>query len=416
MRVLWFANTPCNAVEHMKESTIGGGWLQTLDLYMQEKVELHIAFYANWPEASFACRKSTYHVIPSNSIRVSNVKNIFFPHVIHHEDTRCYLDIVNKVKPDLIHLHGTENAYGTMLSKVNVPVVVSIQGIMTPYAYRFGGDAAEDIQTYVGPANNSLRGMLFEKGQKHTYDLLKLIAARESRYIRDVRYFIGRTAWDRRVSSVMSPGSRYFHGDEIMREVFYHKQWSPVKNQNKWIIHTTASDHPMKGFRTVADAVNLLINAGIKLEWRIAGLSAQSTVVRVAKKQLGKAYPSDHIRLLGRVGAEALAEQMAEAHLFVLPSFMENSPNSLCEAMMMGMPCIATNGGGTPSMLQDRVEGLLIQPRDPWAMAGAILDMIADQDMAMNYGQAARRTALERHDPTRIVNQVFNAYQQILPA
>lgn len=416
MRVLWFANTPCNAVEHMKELTIGGGWLQTLDLYMQEKVELHIAFYANWPESTFTCRKSTYHVIPSNSIRVSNVKNIFFPHVIHHEDTSRYLDIVNRVKPDLIHLHGTENAYGTMLSKVSVPVVVSIQGIMTPYAYRFGGDAAEDIQTYVGPASRSFKGMLFEKGQKHTYDLLKLTAARESKYIRDVRYFIGRTAWDKRVSSVMSPGSRYYHGDEIMREVFYTKQWNPITHQGKWIIHTTASDHPMKGFRTIVDAVNLLINAGIQLEWRVAGLSVQSTVVRVAKKQLGKAYPSEQIRLLGRVGADALADQMAEAHLFVLPSFMENSPNSLCEAMMMGMPCIATNGGGTPSMLKDREEGLLVQPRDPWALAGAMMEMINDQPSAISYGQAARRTALKRHDPVRIVNQVFDAYQQILKA
>lgn len=416
MRVLWFANTPCNAVEHMKESTIGGGWLQTLDLYMQEKVELHIAFYANWPEATFSCRKTTYHVIPSNSIRVSNMKNIFFPHVIHQEDTNRYMDIVYRVKPDLIHLHGTENAYGTMLSRVNVPVVVSIQGIMTPYAYRFGGDAAEDIQTYVGPANHSLRGMLFEKGQKHVYDLLKLTAARESKYIRDVRYFIGRTSWDRRVSSVMSPGSRYFKGDEIMRNVFYVKQWNPVNDEGKWIIHTTASDHPMKGFRTIADAVNLLINAGIRLEWRVAGLAEQSTVVRVAKKQLGKAYPADHIKLVGRIGAEALADLMAEAHLFVLPSFMENSPNSLCEAMMMGMPCVATNGGGTPSMLQDGQEGLLVQPRDPWAMAGAIMELIADRQTAVRFGQAARKTALDRHDPNRIVNQVFDAYQQILNA
>jgi glycosyltransferase involved in cell wall biosynthesis len=398
----------------MKESTIGGGWLKTLDLYMQEEVELHIAFYANWPEESFTCRKTVYHVIPSGSIRVSNVKNIFFPHVIHKEDTGRYLEIVNKVKPDLIHLHGTENAYGTMLSKVNVPVVVSIQGLMTPYAYRFGGDAAEDMETYVGPSSRSIRGMLFEKDQKHAYDLLKLTAARETKYVRDVRYFIGRTAWDRRVSSIMSPGSVYFTGDEIMRDVFYTKKWNPVGYNDNWIIHTTASDHPMKGFRTIADAINLLINAGIKLEWRVAGVTDQSNVVRIAKKQLGKTYPNGHIKLLGRISAEALAEKMAEAHLFVLPSFMENSPNSLCEAMMMGMPCIATNGGGTATMLKDGEEGILLQPRDPWALAGAVLEMIQQPALAHSYGQAARLKALDRHDPSRIVSQVFNAYQKIM--
>jgi glycosyltransferase involved in cell wall biosynthesis len=416
LRVLWFANTPCNAVEYMKESTIGGGWLQTLDLFMQDKVELHVAFYANWPEATFTCRKTTYHVIPSTSIRISNIKNIFFPHVIHKEDTSRYLEIVNRVKPDLIHLHGTENAYGTMLSGVNVPVVVSIQGIMTPYAYRFGGDAADDLKTYIGPASRSIKGMLFEKDNKHTYDELKLISVRESRYIRDVKYFIGRTSWDRRVSSVMSPGSEYFVGDEIMRDVFYKQLWTPLVPENRWIIHTTASDHPMKGFRTIVDAVNLLVSAGVQLEWRVAGLSENSNVVRVAKKQLGRKYPADHIKLLGRISADVLVGLMKEAHLFVLPSFMENSPNSLCEAMMMGMPCIATNGGGTPSMLKDGEEGLLVQPRDPWAMAGAVMELINNQDAAIAFGQSARQRALKRHDPTRIVNQVFDAYQQILQA
>jgi glycosyltransferase involved in cell wall biosynthesis len=253
-----------------------------------------------------------------------------------------------------------------------------------------------------------------KKDNKHTYGEHKLIAVRESRYIRDVKYFIGRTSWDRRVSSVMSPGSEYFVGDEIMRDVFYKQLWNPLVPENRWIIHTTASDHPMKGFRTIVDAVNLLVNAGVQLEWRVAGLSENSNVVRVAKKQLGKKYPADHINLLGRISADVLVDLMKEAHLFVLPSFMENSPNSLCEAMMMGMPCIATNGGGTPSMLEDKEEGLLVQPRDPWAMAGAIMELIKDPESAIAYGQAARLRALKRHDPNRIVNQVFDAYQQIL--
>lgn len=398
----------------MKEGTIGGGWLQTLDLYMQEKVELHVAFYANWHEPSFKCRKATYHVIPSNSIRASNVKNIFFPHVIHREDTARYLEIVNKVQPDLIHIHGTENAYGTMLSSVKVPVVVSIQGIMTPYAYRYGGDVGEDIRTHVAPAGNSWKARLFAQSLQRMYDLQKLTAARESLYISQVKNFIGRTQWDKRVSSVMSPGSRYFTGDEIMRDIFYKAQWNRTISAQRVVIHTTASDHPMKGFRTVVDALNLLKTAGISVEWRVAGLSEESTVVRVARKQLGKAYPNAELRLLGRVGAEDLAARMLEADLFVLPSYMENSPNSLCEAMMMGMPCVATNGGGTPSMMTENVEGLMIQPRDPWALAGAIMELTVDAARATKMGQAARERALVRHEPNRIVNQVFQAYQQIL--
>lgn len=398
----------------MGENSIGGGWLQALDIHMQENVELHVAFYANWKERTFTCRRSTYHVIPAASIRRSNVRNILYPHVIQLEDTSMYLEIIERVKPDLIHIHGTENAYGTILERVGIPVVCSIQGILTPYAYRTEGDAYGELHTHLGNASKGLRSMLFEKGQMHQYRQMKLMAAREARYIGHIRNFIGRTRWDRRVSSVMSPGSRYFTGDEIMRDVFYRTEWKFPERKGPWIIHTTASDHPMKGLRTVADCIFLLEAAGVEVEWRVAGLSADSAVVRIAKKQLGERYPSDSLKLLGRIGAAELAERMMEAHVFVLPSYLENSPNSLCEAMMMGMPCVATNGGGTPSMISDDEEGLLVQPRDPWAMAGALLELFRDPSGAREKGQAARRRALLRHDPTRIVDQVFRVYQTIL--
>jgi len=398
----------------MGDKTIGGGWLQALDIHMQEKVELHVAFYANWKERTFTCRKSTYHVIPSGSIRKSNIRNILYPHIIQMEDTAAYLKIIERVRPDLIHIHGTENAYGTFVEKVDIPVVCSIQGILTPYAYRTEGDAYGELNTHVGRSGKGLRSILFEKGQKHQYGLMRLMAAREAKYIRHIRNFIGRTQWDHRVSSVMSPGSSYFKGDEIMRDVFYHAKWALPPRQGSWIIHTTASDHPMKGFITVADTIGLLHAAGVNVEWRIAGLSEDSSVVRIARKRLGSSYPEQALKLLGRIGADELAEKMTEAHLFVLPSYMENSPNSLCEAMMMGMPCVATNGGGTPSMICDGEEGLLVQPRDPWAMAGAIMELINDTSAAIHKGEAARRRALLRHDPSRIVDQVFGVYQTIL--
>ena len=398
----------------MGEDTIGGGWLQSLDIHMQEKVELHVAFYANWKERTFTCRKSTYHVIPAGSIRKSNIRNILYPHIIHLEDTPGYLEIIERVRPDIIHIHGTENAYGTFVEKVGIPVVCSIQGILTPYAYRTGGDAYGELHTHVGRSGKGIRSMLFEKGQKHQYRLMQLMAAREARYIRHIRNFIGRTQWDRRVSSIMSPGSRYFTGDEIMRDVFYHTEWTFPAEEGPRIIHTTASDHPMKGFGTVADALTLLQAAGLEVEWRIAGLSEDSSVVRIARKRLGRKFPSPALKLLGRIGAEELAARMKEAHIFVLPSYMENSPNSLCEAMMMGMPCVATNGGGTPSMISDGAEGLLVQPRDPWAMAGAVMEMFNDTAAAIGRGQAARRRALVRHEPSRIVDQIYGVYQNIL--
>jgi glycosyltransferase involved in cell wall biosynthesis len=300
------------------------------------------------------------------------------------------------------------------MSLINIPVVCSIQGIVSPYAYRAEGDALKDINSKISRTGHGLKSLLFEKGLKHQYRLLQLMATRETQYFSEYRNFIGRTEWDRRISSVMAPGSKYFLGDEIMRDAFYKSQWIPVDRSEKWIIHTTASDHPMKGFRTIVDAVRLLKRIDIEMEWRVAGLSESSSVVRVLKKELGGKYPGESIRLLGRINSDELVARMLEAHVFVLPSYMENSPNSLCEAMMLGMPCIATNSGGIPSILQDRDEGILIQTRDPWVMAGALLEIFDDPSGAIQKGIAARRRALLRHDPIRIADQTLHVYNSIL--
>ena len=380
---------------------------------MQQKVELHVAFYANWREPEFSVGKTTYHVISPGSIRRSTIRNIIRPYVIHLEDTQVYLQIIDRVKPDLIHIHGTENAFGTILDSVDVSVICSLQGILSPYSYRTGGDAHHELHAKPGRINYGLKSLLFEKGLMHQYRIMQLMAQRETRYIRNIKFFMGRTDWDRRVSSVMSPGSRYFKGDEIMRDIFYQKEWKPVIHNGKWIVHTTLSDHPMKGFRTIADAILILENAGLSVEWRIAGISEGSSVVRVYRKELGKKYPAGSIKLLGRITADTLADKMMEAHVFVLPSYMENSPNSLCEAMLMGMPCIATNSGGIPSLIEDAKDGILVQTRDPWALSGALMEIFNDIPSSIEKGRSARRRALYRHDPQRIVDQVVSAYRSI---
>ena len=105
---------------------------------------------------------------------------------------------------------------------------------------------------------------------------------------------------------------------------------------------------------------------------------------------------------------------MLEADIYVMPSHIENSPNSLCEAMIIGMPCITTLAGGTPSLLKDKEEGLVIQDGDPWSMAGAILELHHNPEIAFTYGRNARKRALKRHDPDKIVDELLDIYREIV--
>ena len=92
---------------------------------------------------------------------------------------------------------------------------------------------------------------------------------------------------------------------------------------------------------------------------------------------------------------------MLNANLYVHPSHIENSSNSICEAMLLGMPIIATYAGGTPSILGDKNEGLLVQDGDPYALAKSL-------------GSKARVKSFIRNDKEKIVKDVINIYASIL--
>jgi glycosyltransferase involved in cell wall biosynthesis len=97
-----------------------------------------------------------------------------------------------------------------------------------------------------------------------------------------------------------------------------------------------------------------------------------------------------------------------------MPSHIENSPNNLCEAMLIGMPCISTFAGGAGSLITDKFDGILIQDGDPYAMAGAILELYNDKEKAILLGQNARETALKRHDKDTVINDIIYNYNKII--
>lgn len=398
----------------LNQKVTSSSWLQALDLGVQHKVDLHIAFYANADKPEFKYGATTYHVIPPDSLRKSSIRGLVRPHILHDEDLALYLGIVEKVKPDIVHIHGTETSFGCLLGQLDVPALLSIQGLLNPIAPKYRGDISSNRELRSKPdAGGGLKGKIFNKSFHYHNQLLSLLAQRESKVIPAAKHVMGRTIWDRLVTSVLAPAATYHLGDEIMREEFYHAEWKPTGNST-FTIHSTTGDQPMKGFVTICETLALLNDLGANVKWQVAGLDASSAIVKLARRKLGARYPAGNLVLLGKLTAEALVVQMMKADLYVLSSFIENSPNSLCEAMLLGMPCIATNVGGTPSILKDGEEGMLVQPGDPWVMAGAIQDCRANYGQWVEKGQKARATALHRHDPERIASQVVEVYRQLL--
>ena len=210
MRVLWFANSPGNATEYLMGSSITGGWLTSLDKEIQEKVELHIAFYYPKRNDSFKYLKTTYYPIGDRSWKFVALKGLFRENFIDKQDLPIYLEIINLVKPEIIHINGTENPFGCIIGKTNVPVVTSIQGNITVYKHKyFSGIEKKYLSTLI-PFNNSLVQILFNPSFKKSWHNFIKIQKREERNLLNSKYIIGRTDWDRRITSILAPVQSVF--------------------------------------------------------------------------------------------------------------------------------------------------------------------------------------------------------------
>ena len=400
MRILWFSNTPA-AGDDFFSSKSTGGWLKSLDKAIQDKVELHIAFYNRHYPAEFKVGETSYYQIGPYD-KLSLIKRRLSLMMGNNPDIPRYLDIIKRVKPDLIHIHGTEQSFIQLTKHTKVPVLLSIQAILTVLNHKYFAGITQSELPY------------FARNYISSYNKYLKQAKIERDYLPYVKYVLGRTDWDRRVYSVLAPHANYFVSNEILRDGFYNNCWKEIKREDqKTIIHTTTGGLLFKGFETTCMALQLLNKIGIDVEWRVAGLDESCKMVKVVKRKLGRDYPNKGLVLLGSLPEDVLIAKMLEAHIFVYPTHQDNSSNALCEAMIMGMPCISTFAGGSSTMLKNGIEGVMIQDGDPWAMAGAIIELVKNRERAIQYGQMARKTAMHRHSKDIITQSLFDIYQQI---
>jgi glycosyltransferase involved in cell wall biosynthesis len=157
---------------------------------------------------------------------------------------------------------------------------------------------------------------------------------------------------------------------------------------------------PVKGHRTLLEALARLIPAGVASDPGI-GLNRAGLVLlgdgserRALMKRVSRPPLAGRVWILGeRPDARHL---LPAFDIFVLPSLSEGMSNALLEAMAEGIPVVATRAGGTPEVVRDGESGLLVDPGEPAALAGAIGKMMTLGERAAAYGLAGRE-AIQRH-------------------
>ena len=113
------------------------------------------------------------------------------------------------------------------------------------------------------------------------------------------------------------------------------------------------------------------------------------------------------------LNSEILVKYLISSDLYIHTAYIDNSPNSICEAQLLGIPIIATYVGGIPSLIENQKDGLLIPANDPYSLAFEIIKLFGDEFRQKKYSLNSKLKALKRHNPDIILNDLIKVYTEL---
>lgn len=290
---------------------------------------------------------------------------------------------------DLLHLHGSELQLPAMTAGLPLPQLLTVQGLVSQYP------------PYVPQTMSWLKV------------LWTLAGYYEQRYLPAIHHFSCRTHWDQTLVRQLSPGCTVYHNWEVIRHEFFgpRRPAAPVGRPQVLFMGGT---QVMKGFREVLAALDL-VRQQVDVRLVIAGqATAAEVLAAVQRARLRHVGPADVV-CRGLLSAAELVQLFGESQCLLHPSYVDNSPNSVCEAQVAGLPVIAANVGGVRSLIEDEATGLLCTLA-PASIARQVLRLLGDAALGSRLAQQAATVARLRHDPALIVARTLAIYQGVLQA
>ncbi|WP_455192178.1 glycosyltransferase family 4 protein [Gemmiger sp.] len=413
MKILWVTSQVLPLVSDelgIKKSGFGGWVMNMLNqLKKEDDIELGVAM------VSTAVSKLTMYKVDGVDCFIAPDKGV--KEISDENRDR----ILKMFCPSLIHIEGNEFQIHCSFSRVkSVPVLLSLQGILSGYEpYQYGELPMPEYMVNLRLHNFISAWILYIKKQT----LFKTRLKYENEAIKNVRYISGRTFWDRAHSYWINPKADYFICNRILREAFYKEHWNS-EDIEEHSIFVGNGYSPLKGLHFVIDALALLVSEFPDAKVYVSGdcpiIESNTPTLRkysygrILKNKIKEYGLEQHVIFIGSLNGDDMIARMKKSNVYVLPSLIENSPNTLGEAMMLGMPCVSAYTGGASEMASDNDECLFYRANDPSLLAWKIRKVFVNKSMAKTMGEKARKHALITHDPENNRNMLISAYKTIL--
>lgn len=394
------------------EKGASGGWMEaSAKNLLNRHNDIELAVVSTWSKSTKGMvGNMRYYTIPANIYdrKESERKSI-------------WNNIVNDFNPDVVHIHGTEFSHGlSYLKDVGGDnIVISMQGLVSVIErYALAGISTCDIlrnitlQEILTRSMLSLRKSFKKQGEK------------EKEYIRRAKYVIGRTLWDKTHAKNINPEIIYFHCNETLRSSFYNAEWK-VDDSTPHTIFFSQAASPFKGLHVLLKALPIVKREFPDVKIRVAGRSIirnenlkmklrQGTYAKILEKLIKRYNLKDNISFTGILNEEAMLQEYLNANVFVCASSIENSSNSIGEAQILGMPCVCSYVGGTPSIVEDGKTGILYRFEEYEMLAHHVIEIFKNKEHASRIGKEARTVAFERHNAEKNTNETFEIYNKII--
>ena len=417
MKVLWTVNLIPAAVSVKlgKTSEVLGGWVESMAAKLSENNDIELGIVCKCEENLNFCEVidgiTYFSLYYTSSTSLSEL------------ESKCN-EIVTKFNPDIVNIEGTEflHARAMQLSAKNhnIPAVVSLQGILNgQYAYQCGQLPVDDMM-FSKSLTNIFSAWIMHLRKTRWY---KPRMKPEKEIIENADYILGRTTWDRAHSYAINPNAKYYPCSRILRAPFYEEKWSLEKTE-RHSIYVGNGYNALKGAHFVVMALPYLIREYPDVKVYIAGYKPfQENDKRSVLKKGYAAYlkkliydlgVQDHIEFTGPLKAPQVAQMLSKVNAYVLCSTIENSPNTLGEAMMVGTPCVSAYVGGVSDMAEDGKEALFYRNDDPKLLAWNLKRIFDSYELALALSEAGKKKARITHDPERNAQLLIDAYTDVL--
>ncbi len=303
--------------------------------------------------------------------------------------TREILRLIGEEKPDVIHTHGCLS--GRIAGRLaRIPVVYTKHGQVRPPA-----------AAGIAPApTNPVRKLINRLAAVVLADRIVAVSEGVQRELMEsgVKASMIATIHNGIDLAAYSPKSKAGT-----------RRKPAVQQKPGVLIGTVARLHSSKGLDVFLDAARLVLAAEPSARFVIGGTGPEEEKLRAKVRDLRM---EPYVKMPGFVAD--VPEFLSKLDIYVLSSDQEGIGLAVLEAMAAGLPVVATAVGGVPEAVVDGVNGILVPPRQPKALAHAIVRLVVDPDMARTMGVAGRARAEKMFDAKVMAEKTVNVYRRLV--